>query len=69
MYPAIVIGIVPGDAPVSYWTILFSMYLVTVPKDPAKNNSHRFPLVSKVAIGKLGTPRRRRQRERPKVIG
>ena len=63
MYPAIVIGIVPGDAPVSSWTIFFSMYLVTVPKDPAKNNSHRFPLVSKVAIGKLGTPRRRRQRE------
>ena len=66
MYPAIVIGIVPGDAPVSYWTIFFSMYLVTVPKDPAKNNSHRFPLASKVAIGKLGTPRRRRQRERQK---
>ena len=66
MYPAIVIGIVSGDAPVSYWTIFFSMYLVTVPKDPAKNNSHRFPLVSKVAIGKLGTPRRRRQRERQK---
>ena len=63
MYPAIVFGIVPGDAPVSYWTIFFSMYLVTVPKDPAKNNSHRFPLVSKVAIGKLETPRRRRQRE------
>ena len=63
MYPAIVFGIVPGDAPVSSWTIFFSMYLVTVPKDPAKNNSHRFPLVCKVAIGKLGTPRRRRQRE------
>ena len=31
MFPAIVSGIVTGDAPLSYWTI-FSVSMVTVPK-------------------------------------
>ena len=30
MYPAVVSGIVTGDAPISYWPIFFSLPLVTV---------------------------------------
>ena len=44
---AIVPGIVTGDMPVSYWPI-FSLSLVTVPKDFAKVNWAQFHLVSKV---------------------
>ena len=32
MSPAIVSGIVTGDAPVSYWPIFFFLSLVTVPE-------------------------------------
>ena len=46
--PAIVSGIVTGDASVSYWPI-FTLYLVTVPELFAKVNSAEFLLVSKVA--------------------
>ena len=49
MCPAIVSGIVTGDAPVSYWPF-FSMSLVTVPEFFAKVNSAQFLPVSKVAI-------------------
>ena len=48
MRPAIVSGIVTGDAPVSYWPI-FLPSLVTVPEVFAKVNSTQFPLVSKLA--------------------
>ena len=50
MRPAIVSGIVTGDAPVSYWPI-FPLSLVTVPEVFAKINSDQFPSVrvSKVA--------------------
>ena len=50
MRPAIVSGIVTGDALVSYWPI-FSLSLVTVPGAFAKVNSDQFPSVrvSKVA--------------------
>ena len=40
--PAIVSGIVTGDAPVSYWPI-FSLSLVTVPKVFAKVKLAKFP--------------------------
>jgi len=43
MCPAIVIGIVTGDAPVNYWPIFFSLFLVKVPDDSAKSNSPQFP--------------------------
>ena len=39
--PAVVSGIVTGNAPVSYWPI-FSPFLVTVPKVFAKSNSAQF---------------------------
>ena len=39
--PAVVSGIVTGDAPVSYWPI-FPPFLVTVPKAFAKGNSAQF---------------------------
>ena len=48
MSPAIVSGIVTGDAPVSYWSIFF-LSLVTVPEVFAWVNSAQFLLVSKVA--------------------
>ena len=37
MIPAVVSGIVTGEAPVRYWPI-FSLSVVTVPEDFAKNN-------------------------------
>ena len=43
MRGTIVCGIVPGNAPVSYWPIFFSLSLVTVPKAFAKVNSPQFP--------------------------
>ena len=44
MCPAIVCGIISGDAPlVSYWQIFFSV-LVTVPKVFAKVNSSQSPV-------------------------
>ena len=43
MRPAIVSGIVTGDAPASYWTT-FSLFLVTVPEVLAKVNLAKFPL-------------------------
>ena len=42
MSPAIVSGIVTGDAPISYWT-MFSRSLVTVPEVIAKVKSAQFP--------------------------
>ena len=50
MRPAVVSGIVIGDALVSYWPI-FSPSLVTVPEVFANVNSAQFLLVSKVANG------------------
>ena len=55
MSPAIVSGIVTGDAPVSYWPI-FSPSLVTVPEVFAWVNSAQFLLVSKVANVSLFLP-------------
>jgi len=43
MRGAIVSGIVPGNAPVSYWPIFFSLSLVTIPKVFAKFDSPQFP--------------------------
>ena len=43
MRGAIVFGIVPGNAPVSYWPIFFLLSLVTVPEVFAKVNSPQFP--------------------------
>lgn len=42
MCPAIISGIVTGDAPVSYWPIVF-LSLVAVPEVFAKLNSAQFP--------------------------
>ena len=55
MSPAIVSGIVTGDAPVSYWPIFF-LSLVTVPEVFAWVNSAQFLLVSKVANVSLFLP-------------
>ena len=55
MSPAIVSGIVTGDAPVSYWPIFF-LSLVTVPEVFARVNSAQFHLVSKVANVSLFLP-------------
>ena len=43
MRGAIVSGIVPGNAPISYWLIFFSLSLVTVPEVFAKVDSPQFP--------------------------
>ena len=43
MRPAIVPGIVTGDAPLSYWLNFFPLSLVTVPEVFAKVNSTQFP--------------------------
>ena len=40
--PAVVSGIVTGDAPVSYWPTVFPLSLVTVPEVFAKANSAQF---------------------------
>ena len=40
--PAIVSGIVTGDASVSYWPTIFLLALVTVPEIFAKANSAQF---------------------------
>ena len=45
--PAIVSGIVTGDAAISYWPI-FPLSLETVPQVFAKVNLAQFPLFSKV---------------------
>ena len=42
MSPAIVSGIVIGDALISYW-LIFSLSLITVPEVFAKVNSAQFP--------------------------
>ena len=42
MRPAIVSGIVIGDALISYW-LIFSLSLITVPEVFAKVNSAQFP--------------------------
>jgi len=49
MRPAIVSGIVTGDASVSYWPIFFPLSTVTVPEAFAKVNSSQFSFVSIVA--------------------
>ena len=56
MCPAIVSGIVTGDASVSYWSI-FSLSPATVPEVFAKANSPQFPSFSK--MGNLETSARR----------
>ena len=43
MRPAIVPGIVTGDAPLSYWPNFFPLSLVTIPEVFAKINSTQFP--------------------------
>ena len=43
MRPAIVSGNVTGNAPVSYWPVVFSLFLVTIPEVFAKVNSAQFP--------------------------
>ena len=42
MHPAVVSGIVTGDAPISYWPIFFSLPLVTVPERHGEVNSAQF---------------------------
>ena len=42
MRPAIVFGIVTGNAPVSYW-LFFSLSLVTIPEVFAKVNATQVP--------------------------
>ena len=51
MRPAIDSGNVTGDAPVSYWPILFSLSLVAIPKVFANLTRLGFLLGSKVAGG------------------
>lgn len=43
MRPALIYGIVNGEALVSYWAIFFSLSLVTVPEVFAKVNSPQIP--------------------------
>ena len=43
MHPAIVSGIVTGDAPVSYWLIV-SLSFITVPEVFVKVNLTHFPI-------------------------
>ena len=43
MRPAIVSGIVIGDALISYWLIFFPLSQITVPEVFAKVNSAQFP--------------------------
>ena len=53
MCPAIVCGIVTGDAPVSYWSIFSPSLVITVPEVFAKVYSDQFPSrVSKLANGR-----------------
>ena len=54
MHPAIVSGIVTGDAPVSYWLIV-SLSFITVPEVFVKVNltHYIFLFVSKVEIDEL----------------
>ena len=42
MHPAVVSGIVTGDAPISHWPIFFSLPLVTVPELLGEVNSAQF---------------------------
>ena len=49
MRPAIVSGMVTGDAPISYWTI-FSLYLATLPEVFAKVNLAQVARSSKVPM-------------------
>ena len=42
MHPAVVSGIVTGDASISYWPIFFSLPLVTVPEWLGEVNSAQF---------------------------
>ena len=42
MHPAVVSGIVTGDASISYWPIFFSLPLVTVPEQLGEVNSAQF---------------------------
>ena len=50
MFPAVVSGIVTGDAPVSYWPI-FSLSLVAAPEVFAGVTSAQFP--SSLSSGEL----------------